>query len=176
LRALPGVRKVFVASGIRHDLVLADKKWGRKYLREVISEHTSGQMKIAPEHIVPKVLHLMGKPNHETLINFIKLFYNYTRAANKKQFLTYYLIAAHPGCTYQDMVKLKSFATNFMKITPEQVQIFLPAPSTYSALMYHTGFDPFTAEKIFVAKTLHQKEIQKNVVTSKREYPFSKTE
>ncbi|MBP7886085.1 MAG: YgiQ family radical SAM protein [Candidatus Marinimicrobia bacterium] len=176
LRDLPGVRKVFVASGIRHDLVLADKKWGRKYLREVISEHTSGQMKIAPEHIVPKVLHLMGKPNHKTLINFIKLFYNYTRAANKKQFLTYYLIAAHPGCTYQDMVKLKSFATNFMKITPEQVQIFLPAPSTYSALMYHTGFDPFTGEKIFVAKTLHQKEIQKNVVTSKREYPFSKTE
>ena len=87
-------------------------------------------------------------------LHFIKLFYNYTRAANKKQFLTYYLIAAHPGCTYQDMVKLKSFATNFMKITPEQVQIFLPAPSTYSALMYHTGFDPFTAEKIFVAKNL----------------------
>ncbi|HPC36502.1 MAG TPA: YgiQ family radical SAM protein [Candidatus Marinimicrobia bacterium] len=172
LRALPGVRKVFVASGIRHDLVLADKKWGRKYLREVIAEHTSGQMKIAPEHIVPKVLQLMGKPNHDMLINFIKLFYSYTRAVGKKQFLTYYLIAAHPGCTYQDMVKLKSFATNFMKITPEQVQIFLPAPSTYSALMYYTELNPFTGEKIFVAKSLHQKEIQKNVVTSKKEIQF----
>lgn len=169
LRAIPGVRKVFVASGIRHDLVLADRKWGRKYLREVVDEHTSGQMKIAPEHVVPKVLHLMGKPDRGMLVEFAKLFYQYTQAADKKQFLTYYLIAAHPGCTFEDMQKLKTFATDFMKITPQQVQIFIPAPSTYSALMYHTGLDPFSGKKLFVAKNLSHKEKQKAIVTEKKQ-------
>ncbi len=172
LRAIPGVRKVFVASGLRHDLVLADKRWGTKYLREVIEEHTSGQMKIAPEHIVPRVLRLMGKPGRETLIEFAKLFYRFTQLAGKQQFLTYYLIAAHPGCTFEDMQKLKTFATEFMKITPEQVQIFIPAPSTYSALMYHTGLNPFTGEKIFVARKLSHKEKQKTILTEKKQiYP-----
>lgn len=169
LRDITGVRKVFIASGIRHDLVLADKKWGRKYLRRVVAEHTSGQMKIAPEHVVPKVLRLMGKPDRETLIEFAHLFYQFTQSAAKKQFLTYYLIAAHPGCTYEDMQKLKAFTTDFMKIAPEQVQIFIPAPSTYSALMYHTGDDPFSTKKIFVAKNLRHKEKQKTVVTDKKQ-------
>ncbi len=173
LRAIPGIRKVFVASGLRHDLVLYDKKWGSKYLREVIEEHTSGQMKIAPEHVSPKVLHLMGKPGRETLIEFAKLFYRFTQLAGKQQFLTYYLIAAHPGCTFEDMEKLKNFATDFMKISPEQVQIFIPAPSTYSALMYHTGLDPFSGKPLFVARDLKQKELQKTVVTT-RPAPTSK--
>lgn len=171
LSAIPGVRKVFVASGIRHDLVLADQKWGKKYLRVVVEEHTSGQMKIAPEHIVTKILRLMGKPDQKSLIEFAKLFYRYTQMAGKKQFLTYYLIAAHPGCTLEDMQKLKTFASDFMKIAPEQVQIFIPAPSTYSALMYHTGLDPFTGKNIFVAKNQAEKESQKLLVTDKKEIP-----
>ena len=167
LRKIPGIKKVFVASGIRHDMVLADKKNGKRYLRELALHHVSGQLKIAPEHIEDTVLRLMGKPDGKSLIEFNELFYAFSKAKGKDQFLTYYLIAAHPGCSDRDMRKLKSFTSQRLKINPEQVQIFVPLPSTYSALMYYTEKDPFTGNKIFVEKNIGRKEVQKRIVTEK---------
>ncbi|MBN1315100.1 MAG: YgiQ family radical SAM protein, partial [Anaerolineales bacterium] len=164
LRRIPGVRKVFVASGIRYDLVLADKKAGLPYLKAIIQRHTSGQMKVAPEHVQDEVLKRMGKPGKKVLLRFIELFYKITKAAGKKQFLTYYLIAAHPGCTEQDMGQLKRFASRQLKINPRQVQIFTPTPSTYSSVMYTTGVDPFSGEPIFVEKDPAGKKRQKKVL------------
>ncbi|HDS05414.1 MAG TPA: YgiQ family radical SAM protein, partial [Deltaproteobacteria bacterium] len=132
LRKIPGVKKVFVASGLRHDLVLADKKSGVSYMRELCRHHISGQLKIAPEHVAPSVLKLMGKPPAQKLSDFKRLFEKLNEEAGKKQFLTYYFIAAHPGCGEEDMRELKSFAGRELKIKPEQVQIFTPLPSTYS--------------------------------------------
>ena len=168
LRKIPGVKKVFVASGLRHDLVLADKKSGVSYLRELCRHHVSGQLKIAPEHVVPSVLRIMGKPPAQKLVDFKNLFEKLNAEADKKQFLTYYFIAAHPGCGQEDMRALKSFAGRALKINPEQVQIFTPLPSTYSALMYWTGIDPFTGKKIFVEKDTAKKQKQKNILTAEK--------
>jgi uncharacterized radical SAM protein YgiQ len=168
IRNIEGVKKVFVASGIRYDLLLSDKQWGERYLQEVVEHHVSGQMKIAPEHTEDGVLKRMGKPGTASLLQFKQLFDRLTRKAGKEQFLTYYLIAAHPGCDMADMMKLKQFTSEKLKINPEQVQIFLPAPSTYSALMYYTGMDPFTGKAIFVEEDLQYKERQKNMITEKR--------
>ena len=167
LRKIKGVKKVFVASGIRYDLLLGDEKHGRRYLRDVVAHHVSGQMKIAPEHTEDRVLRRMGKPGRDLLLAFIDLFYRLTRVAGKKQFLTYYLIAAHPGCTERDMRRLKRFASRTLKVSPEQVQIFTPTPSTYSSLMYYTEMDPFTMERIFVEKDPVKKERQKDIVVKK---------
>ncbi len=168
LRQVKGIKKVFVASGIRHDLVLADKKHGPKYLREVVRHHVSGQMKIAPEHTEDRVLRRMGKPGQKLLLEFKDRFYRLTRAAQKDQFLTYYLIAAHPGCTERDMQQLKKIASRILHINPRQVQIFTPTPSNYSSLMYYTETDPFSGEKIFVEKDTAGKARQKNILVEKK--------
>lgn len=154
LRRIAGIKKVFVGSGLRYDLILADKPHGKKYLKEIAEHHVSGQLKVAPEHSQPKVLEMMGKPGTDALLEFKQAFDQFSLEAGKKQFLTYYLIAAHPGCTDQDMRELKKFASDKLHIAPEQVQIFTPLPSTYSALMYHTGLDPFTLEPLFVEKEM----------------------
>jgi len=168
IRHIRGIKKVFVASGIRYDLLLSDKEYGEQYLREVVEHHVSGQMKVAPEHTEKSVLKNMGKPGVELLLHFKELFDQITRKVGKKQFLTYYLIAAHPGCTEEDMQHLKQFTSQRLKMNPEQVQIFVPAPSTYSALMYYTGMDPFNGKPIFVEKDLKHKENQKDIVTKKQ--------
>ncbi len=168
LRKLPGVKKVFVASGIRYDMIFDDKKSGAKYLKEIIEHHVSGQMKIAPEHTEDKILKLMNKPGKDLLIKFREEFYKITKVAGKNQFLTFYLIAAHPGCNEKDMKDLKDFMNNVMKIQPEQVQIFTPLPSTLSALMYYTEQNPLTGEKLFVEKDGNRKDKQKKIVTKKR--------
>jgi uncharacterized radical SAM protein YgiQ len=167
LRGVEGIKKVLVASGIRYDLVLADEKQGLPYLREVVQHHTSGQMKVAPEHTQDHVLRRMGKPGKDVLLRFRNLFYKLTKAAGKEQFLTYYFIAGHPGCTERDMRALKRFASRHLKINPRQVQIFTPTPSTYSSLMYYTEMDPFTGETLFVEKGPAQKQRQKNVLVRK---------
>jgi uncharacterized radical SAM protein YgiQ len=168
LRQVKGIKKVFVASGIRYDLVLADGKYGIKYLRDVVRHHVSGQMKVAPEHTEAHVLRRMGKPGTKILLEFKDWFYQLTRDIGKNQFLTYYLIVAHPGCTEQDAHKLKRFASRNLRVVPEQVQIFTPTPSTYSSLMYYTEMDPFTLEELFVEKDTAGKERQKNIVVDKR--------
>jgi uncharacterized radical SAM protein YgiQ len=167
IKKIEGIKKVFVASGIRYDLALHDKKHGMSYLEEVIAHHTSGQMKIAPEHTEDHVLCLMHKPDKNILLEFVDAFYRITKKFNKKQFLTYYFIAAHPGCGEPDMKRLKAFTTRYLKIAPEQVQIFTPTPSTYSSLMYYTELDPFTGKKIFVEKDTVAKQAQKDILTEK---------
>ncbi len=164
LRKIEGVKQVIVASGVRHDLVLADRAHGVAYLRQLVRHHISGQMKIAPEHSQAHVLRLMGKSGSEALLPFRELFNELTRAAHKPQFLTYYLIAAHPGCTEDDMRALKRFLRRQLNIHPEQVQIFTPTPSTYSSLMYSTGVDPFTGQALAVETDAAKKEHQKKIL------------
>lgn len=165
VRRIKNIKKVFVSSGIRFDMILNDKKHGEEYLKEIIINHTSGQMKIAPEHTDPKILKLMGKPVGNSLKQFKDLFYKINKERNLKQFLTYYFISAHPGCEFKEMNNLNNFIKSELKVSPEQVQIFTPTPSTYSTLMYYTGVNPFTNEKIYVEKDSLKKEKQKTMVT-----------
>lgn len=166
LRRLPGLKRVFIASGIRYDMVMAGEQ-GRQYLEMVVNHHVSGQMKIAPEHCLNHVLQMMGKPSTKNLLAFKRLFTSITKAADKKQFLTYYFIAAHPGCRLQDMEELKGFCHEELHASPEQVQIFTPTPSTYSTLMYWTGVDPFTGKVIYCERDNYKKEEQKKVLVDK---------
>lgn len=167
LRQIKGVKKVFVASGVRYDMVLADKRHGKAYLSELVEHHVSGQLKVAPEHTEEHVLRAMGKPGPEALLKFKQAFDDLSAEVRKEQFLTYYLIAAYPGCTEDDMRKVKNFASKKLHISPEQVQIFTPTPSTISSMMYYTGLDPVTRQPLFVEKDLTRKERQKAVVVDK---------
>ncbi len=168
LRTLPHIRKVFIGSGIRYDMILADKEMGERYLAEILRHHISGQLKIAPEHSDDAVLKRMGKPGRERLEAFLSLFRRLARKADQKRFLTYYLMAAHPGCTRQQMVQLRDFCRRSLRLLPEQVQIFTPTPATWSTLMYHTETDPFTGDRIFVEKEPKKKAQQKSVMAVPR--------
>ncbi len=170
IRKLPHVKKAFVNSGIRYDLIQEDTKHGKQYLKTLVDHHISGQMKVAPEHIDDKVLKYMNKPDKSTLMRFKKDFDDLNKKSGKKQFLTYYLIAAHPGSQLKDMENLKEFANSELQLNPEQVQVFIPTPSTYSALMYYTEMDPWSREKIFIEKDPMRKQKQKDVVTEKVKY------
>jgi uncharacterized radical SAM protein YgiQ len=167
IRKIPKVKKAFVQSGIRYDLINEDARFGNVYLKEIVENHISGQMKIAPEHSEPKVLKLMGKPDKKTLLDFKEKFESLNQETGKKQFLTYYMIAAHPGCDENDMNAMKKFANSHLNLNPEQVQIFTPTPSTYSTLMYYTEMNPWTREKIFVEKEISRKQKQKDLIISK---------
>ncbi len=167
IKELFGIKKVFVTAGLRYDLILKDKQFGEKYLYEILSNHTSGQLKIAPEHTEESVLNLMGKSKNSNLLKFLLLFKKINSQQKKKKFLTYYFIAAHPGCNINHMKKLKYFIKKNLKIKPEQVQIFTPSPSTYSTLMYYTGKNPFNNSKIFVEKDKKNKQLQKDIITKK---------
>lgn len=167
IRQIPKVKKAFVQSGIRYDLINADKEFGETYLKEVVEHHISGQMKIAPEHTEPKVLKYLGKPDKQTLLDFKAKFEKMNKASGKSQFLTYYMIAAHPGCEENDMTAMKNFTSSHLRLNPEQVQVFTPTPSTYSTLMYYTEMDPWTREKIFVEKDPIKKQKQKDLIVSK---------
>jgi radical SAM superfamily enzyme YgiQ (UPF0313 family) len=148
-------------------LLLNDAACGQAYLQEVVAHHVSGQMKIAPEHTEDNVLRYMGKPSKAALLQFKEAFEMESKAAGKPQFLTYYLIAAHPGCTEQDMQALKRFTSQKLQVNPEQVQIFTPTPSTYSSLMYHTELDPFTLQPVFIEKDPRRKQRQKEIIVAK---------
>ncbi len=165
VRAIGGIKHAFVASGIRYDMVMADKSYGESYLNEVITHHTSGQMKVAPEHTEPGVLRLMGKPVNDVFIHFLELFRKINAKLKKKKYLTYYFIAAHPGCREREMNRLRDFVQKVLKITPEQVQVFTPSPSTISTLMYFTGMDYETGEPVFVERDARKKEKQKKILT-----------
>jgi uncharacterized radical SAM protein YgiQ len=173
IREIAGVKRVFVRSGLRYDLIVHDQIFGALYLKEILSHHISGQLKIAPEHTVDTVLSLMGKPGSECLIRFKRLFDRLSATINKKQFLTYYLMAAHPGCTQEHMKALYAFAKKTFHTLPEQIQIFTPLPSTFSSLMYWTEMEPDTQQPIFVEKDLRQKEQQKRLMMKPRRSRFS---
>jgi uncharacterized radical SAM protein YgiQ len=167
LSHIPGIKKVFVASGIRYDMLPADPEHGDQYLREIVEHHVSGQLKVAPEHTEDVVLAKMGKPGSSALLQFKRRFDDLSARVGKNQFLTYYLIAAHPGCSETDMLRLKQFTSRELHISPEQVQIFTPSPSTYSSLMYYTEMDPFSRRPLFVEKDTARRERQKLLVVEK---------
>jgi uncharacterized radical SAM protein YgiQ len=156
---IKSVKKVFVSSGIRYDMICADKDCGAGYLKTILGSHISGQMKIAPEHIDGKVLSLMGKPPQEVLENFLEMF----KELSKNQFLTYYFMAAYPGCDIESMRTLKKFIHKKLRLHPEQVQIFTPTPSTLATMMYWTKKDLSGAE-IFVELDRNNKQKQKRII------------
>jgi len=168
LRALPGVRKAFVCSGIRPDLALADARHGDAYIDALAADHVSGQIKLAPEHSEPGVLRLMRKPGVEALLAFRDRFEAQSRAHGLKQFLTYYFIAAHPGCAEADMIRLRDFAEKRLRLLPEQVQIFTPLPSTWATAIWWTGLDPETEKPVFVEKRGRHRQMQKDILTGGR--------
>ena len=163
ISAIPGVRKAFVNSGIRYDMIVADRSGGEEYLDELIMRHVSGQMKIAPEHISPKVLRLMGKPSREVLEDFREMFSDSCGRCGKRQFLTYYFIAAHPGCTEDDMRGLADYCRRVLRTNPEQVQIFTPTPSTVSTMMYHCGKD-LSGKDVRSEHSMQKKQKQKDIL------------
>ncbi len=174
LQELPAIRHVFVASGVRYDMVLQDKQEGEGYLADLVASHISGQMKVAPEHTEPEILSLMGKADSSLLLRFRTLFDRLVKKTGKKQFLTYYFIAAHPGCRLDDMRKCRQFVRRELHINPEQVQIFTPTPSTWSTLMYCTGKAPGSGQPLFVERDRSARERQKAVLSASERKPAKK--
>ena len=166
LSEIPNVKHVFVASGVRYDLVLADKEHGEEYLRALIRDgHISGQMKIAPEHVSDDVLRLMGKPGKEQLLDFKEMFDRLKEEEEDKDiYLTYYLMAAHPGCEFRHMGELLRFCSEELHHVPEQVQIFTPTPSTISTTMYFTRRDWETQKPIKTEHRMEDKQHQKDIL------------
>ena len=158
LRKLPGVKKVFIRSGIRFDYLLADKS--ETFFRELVRYHISGQLKVAPEHVSDHVLEKMGKPRHAVYLQFLEKYKKINEQEHMKQFVVPYLMSSHPGCTLRDAVELAEYLRDTGH-EPEQVQDFYPTPSTLSTVMYYTGLDPRTMEKVYVPKNPHEKAMQR---------------
>jgi uncharacterized radical SAM protein YgiQ len=156
LLEIRGVKKVFIGSGIRYDLVLKDKS---DYMSQLCEHHVSGHLKVAPEHIVKHVTDIMHKPGKEVFEDFRKRFDAENIRSGKKQYILPYFMSGHPGCTVEDMVELAEYIRDNNLYT-EQVQDFTPTPMTASTCMYYTGIDPFTMEKVHVAKG-REKRIQR---------------
>ena len=161
LRKLPGVKKVFVRSGIRFDYLLADKK--DTFFKELVQYHISGQLKVAPEHVSDVVLSYMGKPKNVVYNRFVEKYFALNHQYGMKQFLVPYLMSSHPGSTMQEAVKLAEYIRD-MGYNPEQVQDFYPTPSTLSTVMYYTGLDPRTMEKVYVPTDPHEKAMQRALI------------
>ncbi|MEH2942396.1 YgiQ family radical SAM protein [Lachnospiraceae bacterium KK002] len=161
LRNLPGVKKVFIRSGIRFDYLLADSD--HTFLRELCQYHVSGQLKVAPEHISDQVLQYMGKPESSVYRRFVREYENMNRKLHKEQYLVPYLMSSHPGSTLQEAVELAEFLRE-LGYMPEQVQDFYPTPSTISTCMYYTGLDPRTMEPVYVARNPHEKAMQRALI------------
>ena len=161
LRALPKVKKVFIRSGIRYDYLLADAD--ETFFVELCRHHVSGQLKVAPEHVSPRVLRLMGKPERGVFERFAERFAAINRRLGKEQYLVPYLISAHPGAELKDAVELAEFLRD-NRLQPEQVQDFYPTPGTLSTCMYHTGLDPRNGEPVYSAKGLHERALQRSLV------------
>jgi len=162
--SVEGVRRVFVASGIRHDMVVQDEVCGDEYLECLVRDHVSGQLKIAPEHVSEEVLEHMGKPGPEQLLEFKRRFDGCNARLGRRQFLTYYLMAAHPGCRESHMEELSAFARNRLGTNPEQIQIFTPTPSTVSTMMYHTRRDYRNRRDVACEHSVQMKQRQKDIV------------
>ena len=158
LRALPGIKKVFIRSGIRYDYLLADKK--QEFLDELCRYHVSGQLKIAPEHISEPVLAHMGKPGKEVYMKFARAFMKKNKEIGKEQYLVPYFISSHPGCNLTSAIELAEFLRDTGR-HPEQVQDFIPTPGSASTAMYYSGIDPFTGKKVLVVQNPHQKAMQR---------------
>lgn len=164
LREVPGVKKVFIRSGIRFDYVNADTS--SAFLDELAKYHVSGQLRVAPEHVSDEVLYYMGKPEHYVYQQFLKKFEKANAKSGKKQYVVPYLMSSHPGCTLKEAVKLAEYVRD-MGFTPEQVQDFYPTPSTMSTCMYYTGIDPRTGKNVYIPKTTKEKSMQRALLQYK---------
>ena len=158
-RKLPGIRKIHIASGLRYDLSIADKKSGQQYMRDLITHHVGGHLKVAPEHMDDEVLHLMKKPGLKNFDEFVSYFEKVSAEAGKEQYVVPYFISGFPGTTHEQMEKvygyLKKKGWNL-----QQVQAFIPTPMTLATAMYWTGIDPMTKKELFVAKEWKDRKIQ----------------
>jgi uncharacterized radical SAM protein YgiQ len=165
LRNVPGVKKVFIRSGIRFDYVLADKK--DDFLRELCQYHISGQLRVAPEHVADSVLTLMGKPKNDVYQRFTKQFKQMNQRLGKEQYLVPYLMSSHPGSGLKEAVTLAEHIRD-LGYMPEQVQDFYPTPSTISTCMYYTGVDPRTMKKVYIPSNPHEKAMQRALIQYRR--------
>ena len=161
LRKIPGVKKVFVRSGIRFDYLLADKK--DTFFKELVQYHISGQLKVAPEHVSDAVLDRMGKPRNAVYNKFVDKYFALNKQYGMNQFLVPYLMSSHPGSTLKEAIELAEYIRE-MGYNPEQVQDFYPTPSTLSTVMYYTGIDPRTMEKVYVPTDPHEKAMQRALI------------
>lgn len=158
VRAVPGVKKVFIRSGIRYDYLMEDPN--DEFMKELVEHHVSGQLKVAPEHCSAAVLDKMGKPHIEAYIKFEQKFYRMTGQAGKEQYLVPYLMSSHPGSTLKEAVELAVFLKS-LRMRPEQVQDFYPTPGTISTAMFYTELDPYTMQPVYVPKTPEEKAMQR---------------
>ncbi|MGN0994750.1 MAG: DUF3362 domain-containing protein, partial [Butyricicoccus sp.] len=165
LRAIPGVKKVFVRSGLRYDYMMADDN--DEFFLELVRHHISGQLKVAPEHMSDNVLYYMGKPSFDVYRRFKERYERINQRLGKKQYLVPYLMSSHPGATLDDAILLAQYLneTGYM---PEQVQDFYPTPGTLSTAMYYTGLDPRTMKPVYVAKTPEEKAMQRALLQWRR--------
>ncbi|HOW38738.1 MAG TPA: YgiQ family radical SAM protein, partial [Bacillota bacterium] len=161
LRELQGIKKVFVRSGIRYDYVMYDKQ--DEFFRELVEHHVSGQLKVAPEHVSPRVLDLMGKPRRELFDRFVTKYFELNALVHKEQYLVPYLMSSHPGSQLEDAILMAEYIRD-MGYDPEQVQDFYPTPGTLSTTMYHTGLDPRTMQPVYVPKSQHEKAMQRALI------------
>lgn len=158
LEAVPGVKKVFIRSGIRFDYVMADSN--DEFLKELCEKHISGQLRVAPEHVSDNVLRLMGKPQNSVYEKFIDRYKRVNAKTGKQQYVVPYLMSSHPGSTLKEAVELAEYVRD-IGYMPEQVQDFYPTPSTISTCMYYTGVDPRTMKPVYVPHNPHEKAMQK---------------
>jgi uncharacterized radical SAM protein YgiQ len=159
-RKVPGVKHLFVGSGVRYDLAQADAKNGDRYLKTLVQHHVSGQLKVAPEHVCEPVLKVMKKPGVESFERLRRDFERYSREAGKEQYLVPYFISSHPGSSLEEAVQLMEYLQK-NRWKPQQVQDFMPTPMTLGSDMYWSGFHPFTMKPIHVARDLEEKRMQK---------------
>ncbi len=172
LRGLPGVKKVFIRSGLRYDYLIADKN-SEEFLRELCEHHVSGQLKVAPEHISSSVTNLMGKSGKHVYLKFSQAFKRVNQALGKEQYLVPYFMSSHPGAGLKEAIELAEFIRD-LNYRPEQVQDFIPTPGSLSTCMYYTEMNPFTGEKVYVAKDIHDKKIQRALMQYRdpKNYPL----
>ncbi len=161
MREIPGVKKVFIRSGIRYDYMLEDKN--NSFFHELCRHHISGQLKVAPEHVSDNVLKYMGKPSRRVFDRFCDKYKAYNEKLGLKQYLVPYLMSSHPGSTLKDAVILAEYLRD-TKMNPEQVQDFYPTPSTISTCMYYTGIDPRTKRAVYVPDNPHEKAMQRALI------------
>ena len=157
-RKIPNVKKVFVRSGLRYDYIMYDKN--KEFFNELVKYHISGQLKVAPEHIDDKVLYRMGKPSRGLYDKFVAEYKALNKKHNMNQFLVPYLISSHPGSTLDSAIKLAEYLKEIGHRV-EQVQDFYPTPGTASTCMYYTGIDPFHNDEVYVARSPHEKAMQR---------------
>ena len=157
-RNLPGIKKVFVRSGLRYDFIMYDKN--QEFFEELVQHHISGQLKVAPEHVDDRVLTRMGKPSRELYDQFVNEYQRINQKFNKDQYLVPYLMSSHPGSTLDAAITLAEYLRDIGHM-PEQVQDFYPTPGTASTCMYYTGIDPFNNERVYVPKDPHEKAMQR---------------